>query len=183
MSNKKKLVGVVKEENRNALNNKSVRDQDNSSLPVESKITNPVQHGALFGGIAGVALGLFIGLLAVGQGEAHVGLRFGKYLLFLPIAAAALLTFRKKELPERYFQKGILVSGVMSAVTGIIAPIIYALFFASGAGSEISKATEEADSLASTLLISSVTFFEILVLGMICCFIILQMTKQSSRPA
>lgn len=183
MSKTKRLVGSVKESDKNVDIESADRDHSNQDFPVENRSANPAKHGAMFGIIGGIALGLFVGIAAAGQGDAHIGMRFGKYLLFLPIAAAALLTFRKKVLPERYFQKGILVSGVMSLVTGIIAPLIYSFFFAVGEGDEIGKATEEADSLTSTLLLSSVTFFEIIVLGMICCFIILQMTKQSSRPA
>ena len=141
------------------------------------------KFAAIYGILAGVLMGAFLGLLQAVDYDKSIAMKFVKYIFLIGIIGLAIKRYMKYLTPTTVFQNGIKMGAaitLIAAVTLALANIAtYSIF---GPGS-VDKFAYSVDSVGGALILEGVTFFEVLVFGMIITFCWVQGLKAPEEGA
>ena len=153
------------------------------------KVKNVISHdfnfygkGTAWGVQAGAAMGLFLIMIQLLGGADNIFLKYLTYAILIGFIGIALNTYKNYVSDNEIFQKGLLLGGYVTIVSGLTYIVISAIAFVTNSSLAFEKFGIEANSTGEFLLVSGVTFFEILVFGMIITFIYLQYLKSNNKP-
>ena len=128
------------------------------------------QFAATYGVIAGVLMGLFLGLLQGINYDKSIAMKFVKYIFLIVLIGLGIKRYMKYLTPTTVFQNGIKMGAAITLIAAIVLSLaniaIYSIF---GPGS-VDKFTYSANTMGDALVLEGVTFFEVLVFGMIITF-------------
>ena len=128
------------------------------------------QFAATYGVLAGLLMGAFLGLLQWVDYDKSIAMKFVKYIFLIGTIGFALKRYMRYLTPTTVFQNGIKMGAAITLVAAVVLALaniaIYSIF---GSGS-IDKFAYTVDSMGGALILEGVTFFEVLVFGMIITF-------------
>ncbi|MEM9921701.1 MAG: hypothetical protein AAF990_26600 [Bacteroidota bacterium] len=133
-----------------------------------------------YGILAGAMMTMFLYVVEASGGS--YGIKFFKYFFLLGTISWALYQYKVNLRPRRFFQNGILLGVGISFFSGLVVAVTNLAGYVSGTGLSLHKFQLDSSTMANTMVISGVIFFEIFVFGMILTLITLQFLKGSNRP-
>ena len=126
-------------------------------------------------------MGLFLVALHFG-GENIIALKFFKYAILTAFLVTGLNTYKKYLYKDTIFKNGMLFGAYISFLSAITLAAISTATFILLPDFAFEKFGLKSDSLGYFLSVTGTIFFEIIVLGTIITFIVLQYLKATFKP-
>jgi hypothetical protein len=139
-------------------------------------------NGTMWGVQAGAMMGLFLIALQYFGGENAIALKFFKYLFLIGILGIGLNTYKDYLYKDTIFKNGMLLGAFIAFVSALTLVAISTLLFLFAPDLAFEKFGLTATNFKDFLAVSGTVFFEVLTLGMIATFIILQYFKSTFKP-
>ena len=128
------------------------------------------RFAAIYGTLAGVLMGLFLGFLQAINYDQSIAMKFVKYIFLIGVIGLALKRYVRYLHPDTYFQNGIKMGAAITLVAAFVLSVVNIIAFSIFGPGSIDKFAYVADNTGTALVLEGVTFVEVLVFGMIITF-------------